>query len=235
MKRQPYFPRIKSQRPEWFENLALQLPIANATLAFTPAEIDPIVNDARGCAYACGIYLQKAREFGPAATEAIEVLLSGTDGAAFTLPVFTPPPLPAGVTLPTAGALKRIERFVQTIKNRNSYNESIGLQLRIVGHEDATEHLTPEFTAQTERAESGACECVRLAFKKFGHQAVLIESRRGTGGWEMLGIDLASPYLDARPLLVANQPEVRDYRMQFYDNDAPAGDFTPPISVTVAP
>jgi len=51
----------------------------------------------------------------------------------------------------------------------------------------------------------------------------------------MLGIDLNSPYLDERALLVAGQPEVRDYRLQFYDDDGPTGDFTPIQSVTVTP
>ena len=53
--------------------------------------------------------------------------------------------------------------------------------------------------------------------------------------WEMLGIDLESPYIDQRPLLVATQPEVREYRLQFYEDAGPSGDFTAVQSITVSP
>ncbi len=43
------------------------------------------------------------------------------------------------------------------------------------------------------------------------------------------------PYLDARPLLVAGQPETREYRLQYYEAEAPVGDFTAIASVSVAP
>ena len=51
----------------------------------------------------------------------------------------------------------------------------------------------------------------------------------------MLAIDHASPYMDERPLLVAGQPEVREYRLQYYDNAAPSCEFTPVESTTVTP
>jgi len=34
---------------------------------------------------------------------------------------------------------------------------------------------------------------------------------------------------------VAGTPEVREYKLQYYDDAAPVGDFTPVQSVTVAP
>jgi hypothetical protein len=133
-----------------------------------------------------------------------------------------------------SGALRRIFAFVQTIKASPNYTEAIGLQLGIVGQEDAAEHPLPEFTVETERGD-GSCQCVKIRFKKFGRQGVVIHSRRGGGAWEMLGIDLSSPYQDERPLLVAGQPEVREYRLQFYDDAAPVGGFTDVKTVTVTP
>ena len=60
------------------------------------------------------------------------------------------------------------------------------------------------------------------------HEAVFVESRRGgpSAPWEFLGIDSESPYEDARPLLVAGQPEIREYRMRFWDKGTPNGDWT---------
>jgi hypothetical protein len=233
MKRQRYFPAIVAERPEWFNNLATQLPVANTTLGLTPAEVTAVINDARYCEYVSGDWLTTVREVGPAATSVISLLYEGTGSEAVVLPVLSPPALPAGVTAVPPGALLRIFTFVQKIKGCATYTEAIGLQLRIVGQEDAAEHPLPEFSLKLERGEG--CQCVKVAFKKFGRQGVVIYSRRGGGAWEMLGIDLASPYMDERPLLAPGTPEVREYRLQYYDDAAPAGEFTEVQSITVTP
>jgi hypothetical protein len=54
----------------------------------------------------------------------------------------------------------------------------------------------------------------------------LHESWRGGGAWEFLAIGTESPYLDERPLLVASQPEVREYRMRFWDKGRLNGEWT---------
>jgi hypothetical protein len=236
MKRQPYFPRLVDARPGWFGNFATELPGANAALTIPAAEVTSIINDALYAQAICGAHLTKVREFGPATTSAIDTLLDGEGAAPFAPPVFAPPALPAGVTPVPPGVLRRIAKFVQLIKSRPGYTEAIGLQLGIVGSEDAAEHPVPEFTVKVERGgDPGNCECVRIVFKKFGRQGVVVWSKRGGGAWEMLGIDSASPYLDGRPLLVPGTPELREYRLQYYDDAAPVGDFTPVQTVTVTP
>lgn len=232
MKRQPYFPRLTGLRPEWFANYAAELTLANATLALPAPAVAASVADALFCEYACGPWLTAARDFGPAATESVSILLDGPGTSPHGLTVFTAPPL--GTVVPVdSGALQRIYKFVQTIKASPNYTEAIGLQLGIVGQEDATENPLPTFTLAVERM--GGCECVRIFFKKYGRQGVVIHGRRGGGAWEMLAIDLSSPYHDERPLLAAGQPEVREYRLQFYDDAAPVGDFTPVQSAAVTP
>ena len=129
MKREPYFPRTVSDRPDWFGNYATQLPIANATLALAAPAVTASVADARFCQYACGAWLTATREFGPASTSALDDLFNGSSAAAFVLPPFTVPALPAGVSPVTAGALLRIFDFAQTIKASPNYTEAIGLQL----------------------------------------------------------------------------------------------------------
>lgn len=233
MKRQPYFPRIVAQRPEWFSHYASELAVANAVLQLPAADVTDSIADAKFCQYACGDWLTAVRDHGPAATQGIDELFDGSSVEPFVLPDFSPPALPAGVTAVPAGALRRIFDFVKTIKASPNYTENIGLNLGIVGQEDTSEHPLPEFTIKVERG--GGCECAKILFKKYGRQGVVIYSRRGGGAWEMLAIDLASPYLDERPLLVAGTPEVREYRLQFYDDAAPVGDYTDPQSVTVNP
>ena len=93
--------------------------------------------------------------------------------------------------------------------------------------------LSPRFL--TELLQGVGFQRVKLTFYKYGHMGVYIESRRGTGAWEMLGIDTDSPYSDERPLLAAGQPEVREYRMRFWDKGTPNGDWTDVAKVTVSP
>lgn len=233
MRRQPYFPNRIAQRPEWFANFATQLLLANAVLELPAAGVTAIVADARFCEYACGDWLTATREFGPAATASVEELFSGGTGSSFTLSAFTAPPLPAGVVLVAAGAWDRIADFVQTIKKCPNYTEAIGLQMGIVGPEDAAENPVPTFTLKVERGSG--CECVRVAFKKYGHAGVVIYCRRNGGAWEMLAIDLSSPYLDERALLAPTVPELREYRLQFYEGSSASGDYTPTQTVTVGP
>ncbi len=233
MTRKPFLPDIISERPEWFNNYATQLPLANAILGMDAAVVTARVADAKYCEYASGGWLTWARDCGTQATAAIENLYNGAGAETFVMPVFTPPALPAGVTAVLPGALRRILDFVAQIKRQPGYTDVIGQQLRIIGAEDTREHLTPTFTLTQERGEG--CQCVKLRFIKYGHKGVVIFSKRGTGNWEMLGIDLASPYMDERELLVAGQPEVREYRLQWYDNDGPNGDFSPVQSITVNP
>ena len=76
--------------------------------------------------------------------------------------------------------------------------------------------------------------CGKLRPKKFGHYAVAIYSKRGTGGWELLAISTASPYEDERPLLVPGQPEIREYKMRFWDDGTENGDWTDVATVTVS-
>jgi hypothetical protein len=96
------------------------------------------------------------------------------------------------------------------------------------------EKSAPKFTTAVEQGASS--QVVRFTFYKYGHMGVHIEGRRGdAGAWEMLGIDTESPYQDERPLLAAGQPEVREYRMRFWDKGTANGDWTDVASVTVAP
>jgi len=65
---------------------------------------------------------------------------------------------------------------------------------------------------------------------------VKVQSRaQGTADWTDLGIDLFSPYVDTRPLLVANTSEVREYRMCHMDGDRPLMNWSSVSVVTVKP
>ena len=53
------------------------------------------------------------------------------------------------------------------------------------------------------------------------------------GSWALLAVDMVTPYIDNQPLLVANTPETREYRMSFWDSGEANGDWTAVVKVTV--
>ena len=70
----------------------------------------------------------------------------------------------------------------------------------------------------------------------WGHAGLLVESRRGQGDWEEIGILGGRALRDTRPLFVGGQPEVRDeYRASFLDGTTEiSGDGSPVEGVTVS-
>lgn len=236
MKRQPYFPRTLAERIAWFSHYGTELPLANVVLGLPAGDVTNSMNDAGYCEYALGDWLAEVRGFGHAGTSAVDDLFHGSGGGTFVLPTFTAPAVPPAVGSVAPGALDRIFAFLQTIKACSNYSEAIGLQLQIVGAEDTSPagSLVPVYTLAVER-NGAAQQIVRVSFKKAGHQGVIIHGKRGGGDWEMLAIDLTSPYMDSRPLLVPGQPEVREYRLQYYASAAPIGDFSMSSTITVSP
>ncbi len=233
MKRQDYFPSRIGDQVNWLDNYSVKLPIHGPTLGVASGDVTASVADAKWCNYVLGTWLSAVRNFSPSTTDAVDDVLTGSGGSAIVLPTFTAPALPSGVTAQLPGALTRIFALVATMKLAAAFTEAIGTDLGIIGAEE-TEKQVPKFTAE---AEQGAtCQCVRLRFFKYTHMGVYIESRRGPNGvWEFLAIDTESPYEDERPLLVAGQPEVREYRMRFWDKGTPNGDWTDVLKVTVSP
>lgn len=242
MKRQRYYPSIIAEQGAWNGNFADKLAQYIAFLALSPTAAAAISADARYLQYTLNQWLQDVRTFSQASTQALAQLESGTGSAPYALPTFSAPALPPGdatatppipATVPVApGALNRIFDFVQMIKRSPGYTDAIGQDLGIVGSEDTTVHNAPDYNLVTEMGTG--CQCVKVRFKKYGHYAVSIYSKRGGTDWELLGIDSASPYEDDRPLLVAGQPEIREYRLRFWDAGSENGEWSSILSVTVS-
>ena len=232
MKRQVYYPSRIGDQVNWLDNYSVKLPLHGATLGVIAGDITASVNDAKYGNYVLGTWLTAVRNFSPSTTDAVDDVLTGSGAAAMVLPTFTAPALPTGVTAALPGVLNRIFTLVAKMKLSAGYTEAIGTDLGIVGAEETAKPV-PKFSA--ELLQGAGCQCVRLAFFKYTHMGVYIESRRGTGAFEFLSIDTQSPYLDERPLLAAATPEVREYRMRFWDKGTPNGDWTDVVKVTVSP
>lgn len=237
MKRQVYYPSRIGDQAKWLANFATKLPSHATELTLVAADVTAAVNDAKWGNFVLDEWISAVRAFSPSTTAAVDDALTGdplpdpTDP--INMPVFTSPAPPTGVTPQPPGLLTRLFALVALIKLKPGYTDSIGADLGIIGAEDTTDKATPKFSADV--TQGSGSQTATLSFFKYGHQGVHIESRRGTGAWEFLGIDTESPYVDERPLLVATQPEVREYRMRFWDKGTPNGDWTDTVKVTVSP
>jgi hypothetical protein len=237
MKRQPYYPRQQADQPEWHHNFLSKLPNYATVLELSPAQLTAALADNLTLEYAVGPWITNVRDYAPACTAALEVLAGGTGGGEFVFPLFIlppPPTLPVGADPVIPGALDRTFNLVKGIKSKPGYTLAIGIDLGIVGEEAATEYTRPSFTLKLEGVGPAGCNCVKLRHKKYGHYAVAIYSKRGTGDWELLAISRETPYLDERALLVPGQPEIRQYKMRFWDSGSENGDWTDVATATVS-
>jgi hypothetical protein len=132
MKRQAYYPsRIARQIP-WLENFSTKLPTYETALSLTGADVDANVAGCKYLIYVLSQWLPAVRAFGPADTESLDLLMTGSGPAAVALTTFTPPPLPTGVVPVPPGVLTRLFELVQTIKAAKGYTDAIGQDLQTV-------------------------------------------------------------------------------------------------------
>lgn len=238
MKRIAYYPKTQADQPEWHFNYSDRLEELGVGIGLLLADVTASVNDSRQAGYAIGAWLTKVREFGPGCTGQLDALLNGTGNTVFVLPDFVAPDPPVGMTAVLPGVLTRIFKYVQTIKSASGYTPGIGLLMGIVGPEAPLPppggEVSPPRIKVT--AVSGDThQNARIKFYKDGHQFVAFECRRGTGGWEPIGMSDKSPLIDDRALLVAGQAEVREIRGRFFDHGTPSSDWCDVAKVTISP
>jgi len=172
------------------------------------------------------------RNHGKAATDALEQAASG-GGGTLALPVFTAPPLPAGVAARTEGALRRVFDLVSEIKENNACTDALCQELGILGAAEAPPDLTtlrPEITA------TAAAAGVDLGW---GWQGLVrhldqceIQVDRGDGkGWQVLTFDTTPGYTDTTPF-PATLTKWK-YRAIYRVDDHPVGLWSAEASVSV--
>jgi hypothetical protein len=167
-----------------------------------------------------GSWLPAVRAFSDSMAPGVEQVLHGR--GAHALPTFTAPLLPEGVVQVAGGALERIFSAVRAMKVSPGFTDTISTDLGTRPVRD-TQRATPRFSLKIARIGGGPA--VQIGFSKYNHVGVWIESRRGDA-IEPLGLAASTPWQDKRPLLTSGQPEMREYRMRFYEDSAPTGEWT---------
>lgn len=221
-------PSSESEQIPWLTNFSPKLANYAATLGLQPAEVTAIQADVSYLIYLLNVRLPHERQTLAATVEYKNFMKEGD--AALPLPAtlpgtVAPPAYPAPV-LP--GALNRIRKLVLNIKTRAGYTETIGQDLGIIAVDSSATPDAP--TLSLVNANAGN---VTLAWNKSGWTGVKIQSRTGSGDWQDVGVDLYSPFVDTRPLTVANQPEKREYRASYLDGDAVMTGTSQVLEVTV--
>lgn len=240
MRHQLYFPPRQADQVAWLRQFRHVLPDCierlEAVQPLDSALQDEVLRDLDWLIFVMGPGMTGARVLGKAMTSFQRALLMGDarGGKPVSLPALSLPVPPAGPP-PRAGALKRVFMLVQMLKHHPAFSKEMGTQLGVLGNRFVKDARAPTFKLWVQRGAQ--MEETHGRFKRFGRKMVYIETRRGDGQWEKLGMGLyAGPrFVDKRPLLVPGTPEVREYRMCFSEEDKPAGEWSPTASVTVSP
>ena len=236
MNSRTYFPNRFGDQGRWLANFADKLPQYAEVLKLSADEVATCVADCRFMMYVRLQWLPAVRAHGLAATATLSTLDTGEGTNLVALPVCSVPQLPQGVGPVLPGALDRLFGLVQRIKNNVAYTESIGQALGIVGTSAANSSLASD-TPQPKLSllDGQTQQVVRITYRKHGHMGAMVECKRGNGAPEPCVITTVIPYCDDRPLLVPNTPEVRTYRLRYWDDDQASGDWSAACNITVGP
>jgi hypothetical protein len=226
-----YLPKGDEDFAVWLNNFQDKFGGYATSFGFVAADATAVTAD-----YTMFRYLQDTlsglRPAAQALTAYRDAVRAGPAGA-----VVGDPPIPGPFVPPptdvTAGIEARVRQIVQRIKSHPGYTTAIGEDLGIIAPAPSTGAIPPKpqgtATAQPDSE-------VRISFVKRTFTGVQVESQRAAEtAWTVLGVDLQSPYLDARPPLAAGQPEVRKYRLRYLQNDAVVGDYSDVMTVTTQP
>ena len=124
-----------------------------------------------------------------------------------------------------------LSRFILLIKSDKKYTTAIGKELQIVSN--------PKAPIDTENAKTQlnykiVAGIPHISFVKNGATGIKLYSRRGNETeFTLLSTVHQSPYIDNRPNLVANQPEVRQYRALLFLKDTEIGKMSDTIDLKV--
>jgi hypothetical protein len=234
MKRQRWFPTKLADQVAWLINYKNTLPTYAAALGLTAAQVTAAQADCGWLIYVLQTWLNAVRNFSLICTQSAQLAQSGTPNGTMTLPGFTAPGLPTGVTAQTAGALDRIFALVQAIKNDGKSNPEIETALKIAGS-DATGPdlgtIQPKFTVEI----VGNKVIVHWNWGGFSSDLDALElqvDRNDGKGFGFLTIDTTPGYTDTQPFPAART--VWSYRAIYRVGDAQVGVWSDVVSIAVA-
>ena len=235
-----YLPDSDDALLAWFNNFQSKLTGYAVPLGLNEEDVNGTLDDYKRLQYVitlATVFRAEAKE----RTAYKEIVINGPLGtpspAVPTVPTIVPP---AVLTELGAGIVPRVRLFVQRIKLRPAYSDSVGQDLGIIAP-GAGDGPPPLLAQPLPRPENTVAVVlpgshVQIKWVKKGFTGVIIESQRATETiWTSIGMDTSSPYLDSRDPLVVGVPELRRYRLRYLRTDDPIGDYSDVITVTTTP
>lgn len=222
-----WYPRSLAQRIPWHANFTTQAAATGVARGLTVAQVSQIATDA-GVVASMVNYLALVDAFSQAVTEFKDILLEG-DATDPLPPVPTPPAAFVLVGGALAGIEERTRLYAGILRAAPGYTAEVGELYGLIAPDTAIP-ATPALAAFALTANQ-----IRLAVTKAGYDVLAIDSRRGGGDWEQIGVSMTAEYSDNRPPLTPGQPEVREYRCQGMQNNARTGALSPVVSAATVP
>jgi hypothetical protein len=142
MKHNKYFPIPQGGQIVWLQTFSGKLPGYATPLALATGTVTAAVADCLWLVYLLEMWLPAVRRWAQSCTDVLTTAQTGAGSGAITLPTFTAPALPTGVTAQAPGSLDRIFALVQSIKDGGKCTDAIATDLGIVGAEDTGPDLT---------------------------------------------------------------------------------------------
>jgi hypothetical protein len=228
-------PRTDTELALWLTNFSTSFAAYAVTLGFTEADVNAVKADAAMLNYIVGDLIPTYKSALQSRTSFKNLVVLGQAGSVnVALPL--PPTTGTAPAVVPAGIVQRLRNLIQRIQLAPGYTEEIGLDLGIDEPEGGGPPAPDSPAKPTVRARSTGPGRVQIDFSKEKFDGVLVESLRdGDGGWQTLGLDSYSPYIDDRPPKAAGKPETRQYRVRYILRDQATGDWSDIVTTTFIP
>lgn len=236
-------PPIPLNDPElllWARSFLSTFPTEAPNLGFSADEIGAVTDDLRSLIYLLEL-IPQVRSTLQELTSYKNLLKEGSvpsSAAAIAMPdlSFASPPVKEKEVTP--GIVPRLTAVAQRARKHAGCTEAVQKLLGITSPPSQTSaaatllgHVAPK--AKTACLPNGE---VRIEFVGGDSDGVVVESRRGDEKeWRHLAVDRFSPYVDTRPPLRPGEPEQREYRLRYLDDDDPVGPYSDIIVVHTVP
>ena len=233
VKHNSYYPIRQGDQVAWLANFSSKLPGYATALGLASGQIAANTADCGWLIYILELWLPAVRAYEKACTGASVTAQTGAGSGAMSLPTFTAPALPTGVTAVAPGALERIFALVQVIKNSGKCTDAIGEDLGIIGSVATGPDLSTVEPLITAKVSGGA---VKIGWGYAGNAAwpsgCEIQVDRADGhGFVLLTVDTTPNYVDTQPFPATKT--VWSYKAIYRANDAQVGQWSQIVTVAV--
>lgn len=222
-----WYPTNQADRIPWHANFNTNAQATGTTFGLSAAQKTSIQKD-KDMVPTVVNFKEAVQAYAQAVTEWANLILEGPIGTPF-------PAVPTAPSVPTfeggdeAAIEPRTRQYRGIIAADPDYTAEVGENYGIIAP------AAPPAGVPALAAYALTASQVRLVISKAGYDVLAIDSKRGGGAWEQIGISQTAEFIDGRSPLTAGQPEQREYRAQGMENNARVGALSAVVSAVTVP